>query len=117
MTAIVMHQPSIDEVHVARLSGSDSPEPFLMIDGTPVELTRNQLEQLLIVAIERIDLAQRAFQSLAGYAITCQRKNTREWMFGLEHAINRAAELIGDGDRAVCDSTGTILHVRKAVRR
>ena len=54
-----------------------------------------------------------AFKIISSYALTCQRKNAREWMFGLEDAINRAAKLVGDPDRAVCGSDGMALWLKK----
>ncbi|MFA7254094.1 MAG: hypothetical protein WC107_06105 [Patescibacteria group bacterium] len=56
-----------------------------------------------------IEKLRKAFSLVTGYALTCKRKNQREWMFGLEAAINRAAEMLGDSRRAVCGSDGEAL--------
>jgi hypothetical protein len=67
----------------------------------------------LIEAARRCEELGRALGIVAGYALTAQRHNTREWMFGMEDAINRAAALVGDPDRAVCDSDGMRMWLKK----
>jgi hypothetical protein len=63
---------------------------------------------------QEVERLQQSIALIMGYALTARRTNTREWMFGLEDAINRAAELAGDPDRAVCDSDGMSLWIKKA---
>lgn len=39
--------------------------------------------------------------SLIGYALSVRTENTPEWMQGFADRINKAAEVLGDSDRAV----------------
>ena len=60
----------------------------------------------LQLANEKID----RLEALAGYALTVERTNTREWMMGFQREVNKV--LVADGDHRRCTFDGNSLRLR-----
>ena len=76
----------------------------LLIEAAPV-IARQLLREL-----DKSDRIEDALYRVIGYALTA-RSESKEWLEGMAGEINRAAELVGDPDRAVVEGDG--LRVRK----
>ena len=96
---IELLRKTVAEVHEARIAAA--------VEGSEWKARALRVE-------EKAERLLEAWTILSSYAVTARRHATREWMFGLEDAINRAAEKAEDPDRAVCDSDGMALWLKKA---
>jgi hypothetical protein len=53
---------AMSEIHVARWSGEDKPKPAYIEDGIPVPMTREQLEDALVAALNEIECLKSTLQ-------------------------------------------------------